>query len=194
MSSAQSGREVTLAVGRHIRVPRRYRGIDIMGWLDRIGSLSESVDDVGDLAASRDQPSLQLVGSDVPRDLDLATLMQRGVRLCSRLEGIEGTRASFASDLHHTVRAAEAKLERLLQRIDTHVAAHEVLRRLLAPAMRPAPIDQRSLSSTSALDLRAERIGTVVWATGYRRDYSWLHVPVLDARGELVQRARRNAG
>jgi putative flavoprotein involved in K+ transport len=183
---ARSGREVTLAVGRHTRLPRRYRGIDIMGWLDRIGALSQSVDDVRNLAASRNQPSLQLVGSDVPRDLDLATLVRGGVRLCGRLEDVAGTRARFADDLERTVQASEAKLDRLLRRIDAHVAEHDVLRRLLAPAMRPAPIDTRALAAPRALDLRAERIGTVLWATGYRRDYGWLQVPVLDACGELV--------
>lgn len=182
---ARSGRAVTLAVGRHTRLPRRYRGTDIMNWLDRIGALDETTEDVRDLAASRDQPSLQLVGSEPPRDLDLSTLAQRGVRICGRLADASSTRVWFADNLACALRAADTKLQRLLRRIDTYVADSPALSSVEAQA-HPQPIDPSGMHSSPVLDLAAEGFSTVIWATGFRRDYRWLHVPVLDARRELI--------
>jgi putative flavoprotein involved in K+ transport len=180
---AGSGRAVTLAVGRHIRLPRRYRGRDILAWFDTLGVLSESAREVRDLAASRRQPSLQLVGSDPHRTLDLAVLQEMGVRLVGRLTGAEGTRVWFADDLEASLRHAQAKMEIQLHRVDAHLAAN----RLEAVHPRegwPAPVT--APAAPSSIDLDREGIRSVLWATGYRRDYSWLQVPVLDADGELI--------
>jgi putative flavoprotein involved in K+ transport len=181
---ARSGRSVTLAVGRHTRLPRRYRGADIMHWLDRIGALDETTTSVHDLPASRAQPSLQLIGSEPPRDLDLATLARDGVRICGRVTGASRTRVCFADDLAHSLRAADAKLRRTLQRIDSFIADSPGLG--AEPQAYPQPIDPSGMHSSAVLDLAAEGISTVLWATGFVRDYRWLRVPVLDARGELL--------
>ena len=178
-----SGRPVTLAVGRHTRLPRVYRGRDILWWLDAMGIFDESAEEVFDLAISRSQPSLQLVGRPDRATLDLPVLQERGVRLVGRVVDAEGSRVSCADDLvAHTV-AADARLARLVQRIDVFAARTgldaelgppEPFRPFLWPAPAPAEID-----------LRAEGVRTVVWATGFRRLYPWLNVPVLDARGEI---------
>jgi putative flavoprotein involved in K+ transport len=178
-----SGRPVTLAVSRHTRLPRVYRGRDILWWLDAMGVFDESVDDVFDIRASRHQPSLQLVGRPDRATLDLPALEGRGVRLVGRAAGAEGDRVFFADDLvAHTV-AADSRLARLVQRIDIFAARTgldpswgppEPFSPFLWP--RPAPTE---------IDLRAEGISTVVWATGFRRLYPWLKVPVLDAQGEI---------
>jgi putative flavoprotein involved in K+ transport len=182
---ARSGRHVSLAVGRHIRLPRRYRGADIMWWLDRIGSLDETRRDVIDLAASLSQPSLQLVGSEPARDLDLGTLQQSGVRLCGRLLSASGASVELGEDLERNVRAADAKLTRLLDRIDCHAFAEPAGTTAVDKA-RPRPIDAARLASPRRLSLVAEGITSVIWATGYERDYGWLRVPIFDARGEIA--------
>jgi putative flavoprotein involved in K+ transport len=182
---AQSGRRVCLAVGRHIRLPRRYRGADIMWWLDRIGSLDETRRDVVDLAASLRQPSLQLVGSEPARELDLGTLQRRGVQLCGRLLSASGASVELGEDLEHNVRAADTKLARLLDRIDCHAFA-EPASATAADSARPAPIDAARLAAPRRLSLLAEGITSVIWATGYERDYGWLRVPIFDARGEIA--------
>jgi len=178
-----SGRPVTLAVGRHTRLPRVYRGRDILWWLDAMGVFDESADDVSDITASRRQPSLQLVGRPDHATLDLPMLEGRGVRLVGRALRAERDRVFFADDLvAHTV-AADARLARLIQRIDifaartgleAEVEPPEPFRPFLWP--RPAPTE---------IDLRDEGIRSVVWATGFRREYPWLKLPVLDARGEI---------
>jgi putative flavoprotein involved in K+ transport len=172
---------VTLAVGRHTRLPRVYRGRDILWWLDAMGVFDESTADVFDLAASRAQPSLQLVGRPDRATLDLPALAARGVRLAGRVAAARGGRVFFDDDLvAHTV-ASDARLARLLQRIDVFavrtglgVEPPEPFRPFLWPDPAPAEVD-----------LRAEGIRSVVWATGFRRLYPWLKVPVLDERGEI---------
>jgi putative flavoprotein involved in K+ transport len=176
----RSGRPVTLAVGRHVRLPRRYRGQDVMRWLDAAGVVDDAAADVPDLEAARRQPSLQLVGNPEGRNLDLGVLAGMGVRLVGRAIGATGDRVLLADDLAESVAAADARLARLLQRIDAHVARAGVA----APAPQPLP-SVPATSTATALDLRREGIRTVVWATGYRRGYPWLRVPVLDARGEI---------
>jgi putative flavoprotein involved in K+ transport len=178
-----SGRPVTLAVGRHTRLPRRYRGRDILWWLDAMGVFDETGDEVFDLEISRRQPSLQLVGRPDHATLDLPSLERRGVRLVGRSVGLDGAVMAFADDLVAHTAAADARLARLIVRIDAFVA-RAGLRSQVGPAepfqpfVWPAPAPE-------TIDLRAQGIRTVVWATGFRRHYPWLRVPVLDARGEL---------
>jgi putative flavoprotein involved in K+ transport len=178
-----SGRSVTLAVGRHTRMPRRYRGRDILWWLDAMGVFDESADDVYDIEVARRQPSLQLVGRPDHTSLDLPLLQARGVRLAGRATGIDDGRVSFADDLvAHTV-AADARLARLLKRIDAYVDEAGLAGTVgepepFSPFLWPAPYPTQ-------IDLRAEGIRAVLWATGFRRRYPWLKVPVLDGSGEI---------
>lgn len=178
----RSGRPVTLAVGRHTRLPRRYRGRDIQWWLDAVGVWNETAEDVRSLEAARQDPSLQLVGSPYHRTLDLGVLREQGVRLVGRAVDAGGERIRLLDDLAHTVGVAATRLGRMLRRIDTFVVDRGLSREVLpAEPVRPVRVSR----GPEELDLRAERIGTILWATGYRRSYPWLRVPVLDERGEI---------
>jgi putative flavoprotein involved in K+ transport len=114
--------------------------------------------------------------------VDLPALAARGVRVHGRLAGIDGTRVQFADDLRTNAASADANLTRLLHRIDDHILATG-LQFTVGPAVRPRPFTQESGPTT--VDLRAAGIRSVVWATGYRRRYPWLQVPVLDTAGEI---------
>jgi putative flavoprotein involved in K+ transport len=176
----RSGRPVSLAVGRHTRLPRTWRGNDIMAWLERIGVLDERAEAVPDLAQARRQPSLQLAGRPDRGSLDLGVLRGLGVRLLGRAAALDGAVLHLADDLAETTAAAQRRLERLLGRIGAAADAEG------APAEPwPAAIALPE-AVPSRLDLRAEGIRSVLWATGYRRDYAWLRVPVLDAAGEIL--------
>ncbi len=182
---ARAGRDVVLAVGRHSRLPRCYRGVDIWWWLDQIGTFARTIDQVSDPARSRREGSVQLAGRADHRDVDLPALQRLGVRLAGRLVGVDGARVGFADDLPVTTAAADARLERILHQVDGHIRALGLGADVLPPApRRPVDLTER----IDELDLRDEQVGAVVWATGFTRPYPWLHVPVLDQRGEIAQR------
>jgi len=181
----RANRRVVLAVGRHARMMRRYRGHDIWHWLRELGDLDRTIDEVPDLAASKRTPSLALTGANGGEQLDLAVLHRVGVTIAGRLERFDGPRAVFSRDLQATVGDVERRMHRVLDRIDDHIEQayggcwpHE-RDRVADVALPPGP---------SALDLAATGISTVIWATGYRRAYPWLHVPVLDRDGEIAHR------
>jgi putative flavoprotein involved in K+ transport len=175
-----SGRPVTLAVGRHTRMLRRYRGRDIFAWLEAAGITRETWRQAPDLAAARRQPSMQLSSSG---PIDLALLATSGVRVVGRVEAASGARLALGDRLAADCAASDARLARVLRRIDDHVAAAG----LDAPADPDARIPpSHPASDATRLDLRAEGIRSVVWATGFVRDHGWLGVPVRDAAGEIV--------
>ncbi|WP_237212934.1 NAD(P)-binding domain-containing protein [Falsiroseomonas oryziterrae] len=178
-----SGRPVVLAAGRHTRAPRSYRGRDIWWWMDRAGMLEDRAEDQPDLARARAQPSLQLVGGPPPRDLDLPTLRALGVRVVGRMRGAAGRVVQFAGDLAENVAGAQRPLESMLARIDPLADA------IGAPRERWPSMPRGFGAGAAVLDLGAERIRSIVWATGYRRDTVWLHVPgLVDETGELRHR------
>ncbi|MFL5289696.1 MAG: NAD(P)-binding domain-containing protein [Rhodopila sp.] len=141
----RSGRQVTIAVGRHTRLPRSYRGRDIWYWLEQLGMLDDPASTISDLRRARAQPSFQLVGHPDGRTIDLGTLGNLGVRLLGRaVAGANGT-IFVQNDLPETVAAAQAGLERLLARIDVIAnAADAPLQDDAAPLM--------ALSSWRCLD------------------------------------------
>jgi putative flavoprotein involved in K+ transport len=185
---ARAGRDVVVAVGRHTRVPRRYRGMDICWWLDRTGRLSRTIDEVGDPDAARRETSMQLVGRNAAdrfgEDLDLASLAARGVRLTGRLRALDDGQATFEDNLVTSVVESDRRLHRLLDSVDEHIDATGLTSEVWEP-VRPRPFWPGGAPRT--LDLRAEGIGTVILATGYRPHHPWLHVPVTAPDGSIRQ-------
>ena len=181
-----SGRPVTLSVGSHTRMPRRYRGRDIMWWLDRAGILGQTADEVHDVQISRAEPSLQLVGGDVTRDLSV--LRGLGVRMAGRLLSADRNWLTFADDLVASTAAADIKLAALLKRLDDFAAHTDSAGESIEPEQPFRPIWPSFMHGPAPLTMRTSDIRTIVWATGYRRTYRWLQVPVLDSKGEIRHR------
>lgn len=179
----QSGRPVTLAVGEHVRVPRVYRGLDIEWWMDAAGVLDDRYDEVDDIVRARSVPSLQLAGSPDRRTVDLNSLTRIGVKLVGRLAGIHDGKAQFSGSLRNLCALADLKMNRLLDRIDEW-ATENGFDGNVSPPHRFEPTDVEA-SPPLDLDLRNGGIRTILWATGFRPDYSWLHVPVLDRKGRV---------
>jgi putative flavoprotein involved in K+ transport len=178
----RTGRPVTIAVGEHVRMPRAYRGRDIFWWMDAAGVLDERDHDVDDLVRARHVPSPQLIGTPEHRSIDLNALSQLGVQIVGRLCSIRDGVAQFSGGLANNCRLADLKMNRLLNRLDhwAQASAPDVVQ-------PPHRFEPTSVSAAPILeiDLRRHDIGTIVWATGYRPDYSWLDVPVLDHKGRL---------
>lgn len=179
----RSGRPVTLAVGEHVRVPRVYRGFDIMWWMDRSGVLHEGYEEFDNLQRVRNLPSLQLTGSDDRRTLDLNALAEIGVRMTGRLVGVRNGSAQLSGSLRNWCELADLKMNRLLDRIDEWATENDV-DDIVDPPHRFAPT-RLDGSPPLDLDLRDGQIRSVVWATGFRPDHSWLDVPVFDRKGRV---------
>lgn len=179
----RSGREVTIAVGEHIRAPRTYRGRDIKWWMDVAGVLDDRYDEIDDIGRARNVPSLQLAGSDDRRTVDLNRLTGMGVRMVGRLAGIANGKAQFSGSLRNQCELSDLKMNRLLERIDAWATQHGLDGEVAPPhRFEPTRVDA---SPPLALDLAGGGIRTVLWACGYHPDYSWLDVPVLDRKGHI---------
>ena len=180
----QSGRPVTIAVGEHVRLPRTYRGRDIQWWMHHAGILDEGIEDVDDIVRARGLPSPQLVGSRDRQILDLNAMTDTGVNLVGRLMNIRDGVAQFSGSLRNVVSLADLKMGRLLDSIDEWAATSSD-----AASFAAAERFERTRVGDSpplSLDLNSGEIETVVWATGYRPDYSWLDLPVLDRKGKII--------
>ena len=180
-----AGHPVTLAVGRHLRLPRNYRGRDILWWLDAMGAFSESVDDMFDQRISRRQPSLQLVGRRDRPSPDIGYLHRQGIRLAGRVVDASGDQVTCDDEVIANTAAADVKLVQLLARIDAFI--HRAgLEDDVADA---PPFDPTWASAWGVADRTVlSGVRTVVWATGFRRTYPWLKVPVVDEHGEIRHR------
>jgi putative flavoprotein involved in K+ transport len=178
----RAGRPVTLSVGEHIRAPRLYRGKDLHWWLDAAGVQDDRYDEADDIGRARRVPSLQLAGTPDRSTLDLNLLTELGVTLVGRLAGItDDGKAQFAGSLKNMCALSDLKMGRLLDRIDEWAAANSV-DGTVAPSHRLPPTRVPD-SPPLGLDLTGGTIETIVWAAGYRPDYSWLQLPVFDRKG-----------
>jgi putative flavoprotein involved in K+ transport len=179
----RSGRPVTLSVGEHVRLPRTYRGRDVLWWMDASGVWDQRYDEVEDLTRARRLPSPQLVGTPERTTLDLNALTSMGVELVGRLAAVRDGRALFSGGLRNVLALADLKMERLLDTFDEWATTegHEAE---VGPSERFAATRVPE-STLLQLDLRSGQICTIVWATGFRPGYGWLDVPVVDAKGQL---------
>jgi len=179
----RSGRPVTLSAGEHIRAPRVYRGKDIQWWMDKAGVLDERDDEVDDVTRARRVPSLQLTGSPERATLDLNALTARGVKLTGPLATIRGGKAQFSGSLRNQCALSDLKLGRLLDTIDQWATVNGLDCEVEPPhRLEPTRVED---SPPLGLDLSSGEIRTIIWATGFRPDYSWLESPVLDRKGYI---------
>jgi putative flavoprotein involved in K+ transport len=179
----RSARPVTLSVGEHIRAPRIYRGKDLQWWMDATGLQDARYDEIDDISRARNVPSLQLAGTPDRSTLDLNALTDIGVKLVGRIVGMrEDGKAQFAGSLHNMCAMSDLKMGRLLDTIDTWASENGLS--AIEPPSRLPPTKVEA-SPPLGMDLVKHGIKTIIWATGYRPDYSWLNVPVLDRKGMI---------
>ncbi len=178
----RSGRPVTLCVGEHVRLPRTYRGRDVLWWMENSGVWNERYDKIDDLERARGLPSPQLVGTPERATLDLNVLREAGVEVVGRLAAIRDGCALFSGGLANQFALADLKMGRLLDTFDEWARA--------APRVEVGPPERfeptrAPQSPRLSLNLRGGEIRSIVWATGFRPDYSWLNVSVVNRKGEL---------
>jgi putative flavoprotein involved in K+ transport len=178
----RSGRQVMLCVGEHVRLPRTYRGRDVLWWMEKSGVWNQRYDEIDDLERARRLPSPQLVGTPERVTLDLNALGAAGVEIVGRLGALRNSQALFSGGLRNQLALADLKMERLLDTFDAWAGEHP--EQEFEPAERFPPTRIPAAPKLS-VDLNGAGFGAIVWATGFRPDYRWLDLPVFNFRGEI---------
>jgi putative flavoprotein involved in K+ transport len=178
----QSGRQVYICVSRCGRSPRRYRGKDVMWWVNQMGGYDRTVDQLPSPAA-RFVCHPDLTGKDGGHEINLRYLAREGVVLLGRLQDIHRNHVIIAPDLEENLNKADAQAAQLMQAIDTFILrtgmdAPTESRAIDSPLVRVPPAEP-----ILEVDLYATGISTVIWATGFQLDFGWVHVPVFDEAG-----------
>ncbi|MDJ0924293.1 MAG: NAD(P)-binding domain-containing protein [Acidimicrobiia bacterium] len=169
-----AGRQVWFSIGRSGHVPRRYRGRDTTVWLSEIGFMDMVVTE-----EMRQRPSMMVSGRDGGKDLNLRAFGREGVHLVGRVVGADGSKLVLAGNVADILDGADAVAMQVKGQVDRFISEHDID----APTPEIEAIDWVPEASPPRLDLRAEGITTVIWATGYRHDYSWIDAAVFDERG-----------
>jgi putative flavoprotein involved in K+ transport len=177
----RSGRPVTISTGEHVRIPRTYRGRDIQYWMDASGLLDEGLDEIDDVTRARHLPSPQLVGNSGHQIHDLNRMTGLGMKLAGRLMGVQDSSVQFSGSLKNVCALADLKMNRLLKTIDEWIDTQTDL----GPVEPPERFEATHVDNDPMLTLDLDRanVRTVLWATGYRPDYSWLNLDILDRKG-----------
>jgi putative flavoprotein involved in K+ transport len=179
------GRETWLSVSRHKRVPRRYRGKDLLYWSDVLGRFHTPIDTLPDRKLP---PPILLTGVHGGHDVDLRRLAQGGVRLLGRFRDGVGTAVAFCDDLEAHLAAGDEAYVQFIEASESYAQAVGIDRFGEIEPDLAFPLDCSPQDSVAILDLKATNIGTIIWCTGYSYDYGWCQLPIFDALGAPVQR------
>lgn len=175
-----AGRKVHLCVGDAPRVARRYRGKDVVKWLDEMAYYDLPVDQHPLGAGVREKTNHYVTGRDGGRDIDLRKFALEGMQLYGRYAGLKGDTVHFGDDLQHNLDGADAVYRKINASIDQHIAKHGIA----APEEAAyTPLWQPPADAATTLDLADGKISAVVWCIGFRTDFSWVDAPIFDQRG-----------
>jgi putative flavoprotein involved in K+ transport len=175
---------VHLCLGGAPRTARRYRGRDVVDWLEDMGYYTMPVHEHPLKERVRAKANHYVTGRDGGRDIDLRQRAREGMRLYGRLQAARGGRLELAADLRQNLDQADAVAESIKNTIDKFIAERDIdapEEARYVPVWEPA-------EEPRVLDLSAAGISTVIWSTGYRADYGWIEVPIFDGRGYPMHR------
>jgi putative flavoprotein involved in K+ transport len=179
----RSGRNVFLAIGRHSRVPRRYRGRDIIWWYENLGRFDVTIDTFPDL---RYPATVILTGVDGGYDLAPRHLGSAGATLLGRVVGITDGTLALADDAMEVLAAADKSYTGFIEAADA-LAATSAMRSELGEKDCPPSLPPLHVDSIRTLNLHEENLGTIIWASGYGYSFDWVKLPIFDANGRPVQ-------
>jgi putative flavoprotein involved in K+ transport len=179
-----SGRTVFLSVSRHRRAPRRFRGKDVYWWLERMGRLDQTIDDLPD---RRPPAPLVVTGAGGGYDVDVRRMAANGIRVIGRVLDASQSTLTIAQNANQLLNEADQTFIAFLEAARQFAAAHPDLQADDEEPAQSADLPP-AVAEIESLDLRRENVAAIVWATGYEYDYDWLHAPVLDREGRPLQR------
>ena len=179
----RSGRRVFLAIGRHSRAPRRYRGKDVIWWYENLGRFDVNIDT---FPGRRYPPTSIMTGVDGGYDLDPRRLGIASVNLLGRVLSINDGTLALSDDAEKLLAAADQNYAAFIEAADK-LAATPAMRSELGQTEVPAPLPPLTLDDIPTLNLREENIRAIIWANGYGFSFDWVKLPILDAKGTPVQ-------
>ncbi|MEL7541023.1 MAG: NAD(P)-binding domain-containing protein [Pseudomonadota bacterium] len=179
----RAGRDVVLSIGEHVRLPRAYRGLDILRLMDGAGIFDHTIHEVDDLNRVRRLPSMQLIGTPSRETISLNRLQADGVDIVGRSMGARGNSIQFSGSLANVCQLADLKMNRLLRTLDEWIARADPDG--VSSDTYQLPATEIPQTPCLSIDLHDRGIKTVIWATGFHPDYSWLNMPLTNGRGHL---------
>jgi putative flavoprotein involved in K+ transport len=179
----RAGRRIFLSVGRHRRMPRRYRGHDLTWWFGALGLFQTTAEKRGPV-----QTNPVITGAYGGHTVDFRRFAADGITLLGRVKAARDGAIEIAPGLAEDLVNGDASYLTFLEMLDAHVE-RRALNLPEDPAARAILSDPPCITAPlQRLDLRAENVSAVIWATGYAVDFGWIDIPVLDVSGEPVHR------
>ena len=178
------GRAVHLCVGNAPRCARRYRGKDVVEWLQEMGYYEMTIDKHPNPESVREKTNHYVTGRDGGHDIDLRQFAREGMRLYGLLTDIDDHRLTFAPGLAANLDAADAVYNGINRSIDAYIEKQNIS---APPPSEYTPVWAPAQETLEA-DAAALGITSVVWCIGFRTDYAWVELPVFDAKGHPVHR------
>jgi putative flavoprotein involved in K+ transport len=174
-----AGRRVHLCVGGAPRTARRYRGKDVVDWLNDMGYYDKPIHEHPQKERVRSKSNHYVTGRDGGRDIDLRKFAKEGMRLYGRLKEVRGSMLRFAADLKQNLDQADSVADSIKNTIDKHIEANGIS----APVEpRYQPVWQPA-GEILELDYFAAKIAIVIWSIGFHADYRWIELPIFDGKG-----------
>lgn len=174
-----AGKQVHLCVGGAPRSPREYRGKDVVDWLDQLGYYDIPIHEHPQKETVRTKTNHYVTGRGGGREIDLRQFAIEGMKLYGKLKTIQGSSIELQDDLQHNLDQADGVAESIKGTIEKYIEKNNIS----APTEPPYEPVWQPQNIPLALDLLAENIGTVIWATGYHMDFRWIEVPAFDGKG-----------
>jgi putative flavoprotein involved in K+ transport len=179
----QAGRDVYLSVSNAGRVPRRYRGRDVAQWEAKMGYYKRTVDQL-ESPKQRYAPSAHTTGKDGGHTINLHQFARDGVHLLGRVGNANGDLITLDSDLHENLSKADQFEADFIQQVDHYIETNNLD---VPEETLPHLTDGFDVEEITQLNLEDAGIRSIIWATGYRCDFSCVHLPVFDPDGYPIQ-------
>jgi putative flavoprotein involved in K+ transport len=178
-----AGRKVHMVTGNAPRCARFYRGRDVVDWLADVGQYDITVEHDG-MTKKKHDTNHYLTGRDGGRDIDLRRFALEGMSLYGRMSGVNGGRMMFEPNLKVNLDGADRVYNGINALIDRYIAEKGIH----APASSPYLPVWEPETEVTELDLKAQGITSVIWATGFHPDWSFVGLPIFDGNAYPVHR------